>query len=55
MVKKFSKNIFSSKKKLFDPDFFSRIKIVSGIQKSYLERRAMSAHMLKIQISNDVL
>ena len=29
--------------------FVSRVKISSGIQKSYLERRAMSATMLKIQ------
>ena len=30
--------------------FFSKVKILSGIQKSYLERPAMSASMLKMQI-----
>ena len=50
----FSIKIFDLEKKN-DPDFFSRAKIVSGIQKSYLERRAMSANVLKIQIYNGVL
>ena len=34
--------------------FVSRVKISSGIQKSYLERRAMSATMLKIQFLKGV-
>ena len=33
-------------------NFFFRAKIVSGIQKSYLEHRAMNANMLKMQILN---
>ena len=31
-------------------NFVSRVKISSGIQKSYLERRAMNATMLKMQV-----
>ena len=34
--------------------FISRVKISSGIQKSYLERRAMSATMLKMQFLKGV-
>ena len=45
----FSINIFDLEKYVFDLIFFSRVKISSGIQKSYLERRAMSATMLKMQ------
>ena len=52
----FFRSTFSTrKKKFFDPDFFSRVKILSGIQKTYLERCAMSANMLKMQILNLVV
>ena len=59
LVRFFFENIFRSKisisKKYFLIwIFISRVKISSGIQKSYLERRAMSASRLKIQFLKGV-
>ena len=46
--RKKNKKIDIEKKKFWI--FISRVKIPPGIQKSYLERRAMSANVLKTQI-----
>ena len=51
----FDSKILTSRQNMFFWIFISRVKIPPGIQKSYLERRAMSANMLKMQILNLVV